>query len=231
MVLNWEGGREEYLYGFCVLGDKELMGKVATKLWYISKWGVMNEPTMEQDSLQQCWMATNIALKVVSDLHRPIAWIWDGGTPAAAKDVAPPARIEWPPMERGKTLCNLDKNQKWEDTEPSEQSHNWGNRAKWESQDTRYLWNSANGSEAVVLFWMITWLPSNITSVLDWGIEKKKKVKSRWTSCLHEIFEVERREEVSGCTSSPKRSKPKKPTQSMVRNSRLSWESGLGRWS
>ena len=52
--------------------------------------------------------------------------------------------------------------------------------------------------------------PSNITSVLDWLIQKKK-VELRWTSCLHEIFEVEWREKVSGCMSSPKHSKPKNP--------------------
>ena len=166
----------------------------------------------------------------MSDLHRPIAWIWDGGTPAAAKDVAPPARMEWPPIERGKKTCNLDKNQDWEGTEPSEQSHNWGNRGNSLSRDLRYLQKTANGSGAVVLFWMTTWSPSNIASVLDWGIMKEKEVELRQTSCLHEVLAVERREQVSGCTSSPKRRKLKEPTRRMVRNKRLSWNRGLGRW-
>ena len=156
----------------------------------------MDGPTMEQYSLQQCWMTTR---SKVSDLHHPIAWIWDGGTPAAARDVAPPARMEWPPIERGKNTCNLDKNQDQEGTEPSERSHKWGNRGNGESRDLRSLRKTANGSGAVVLFWMTTWSPSNIEWVLDWGMMKEKEVESRQTSCLHDILDADRREEVSGC--------------------------------
>ena len=29
-----------------------------------------------------------------SDFHRPMVCIWDGGTPAAARDVGPPTHIE-----------------------------------------------------------------------------------------------------------------------------------------
>jgi hypothetical protein len=71
----------------------------------------------------------------VSECHRPIAWIWAGGTPEAARKVAPPARIECPPMEgAGRRCFNLVRNHFRVGGCPELVSHRWGWRGKRESR-------------------------------------------------------------------------------------------------
>lgn len=47
-------------------------------------------------------------MRNASDDQRPIAWISEGGAPLIANAVAPPARIDWPPMLLSKNEWSRD---------------------------------------------------------------------------------------------------------------------------
>ena len=91
MVLKGREGREGNVW--CEYGKKvRLMGRVAKTMIHQQKGG--HEWTDHERALPAIKLDGDEYSAQRSDFHRPMAWIWDGGTPAAARDVAPPARIE-----------------------------------------------------------------------------------------------------------------------------------------
>jgi len=45
--------------------------------------------------------------------HLPIGWIMEEGTPCSAREVAPPARIDWPPTEASKKRRRREVKKDW----------------------------------------------------------------------------------------------------------------------
>jgi len=85
-------------------------------------------------------------MRNVLEDHQPRAWMSEGGTPFSAKNVAPPACMDWPPMSLSKkNLIRQMKNDRV-GIEPFALNQ----RAEWrgmrESREVRYALKCTTGS-------------------------------------------------------------------------------------
>jgi len=74
-------------------------------------------------------------MKKASEDHRPMNCIREGGTPFSAKEVAPPARIDWPATSLSKKCLNRVMKKLLVGTRPLEVIHSGDDKGNRVSRD------------------------------------------------------------------------------------------------
>ena len=74
-----------------------------------------------------------------------MAWIKLGGTPFSAREVAPPARIDWPATSDSKKIFIRRMKKDLEGREPSARSQRSEENGNRRSRETRYLLKNPTG--------------------------------------------------------------------------------------